>query len=167
MRGVSDPPVIRSVLPADVEAVARIYVQSANAGFGDLDETRVLDPDQVERWRVDLAATPPYRWWVATRDDAIVGFAGIGPSRDPVDPSIGELDTIGVESSHWRTGVGRALMSQALRHLSMDGYREAIVWTLADYPRGMGFYESTGWRRNGAVRADGRHICYAHPLPAA
>ncbi len=167
MRGVSDPPVIRSVLPGDVEAVARIYVESANVGFGDLDETRVLDPERVERWRSDLAATLPYRWWVATRDDVIVGFAGIGPSRDPVDPDVGELDTISVEPSHWRTGVGRALMSQALRHLSTDGYREAIVWTLADYPRGSGFYESTGWRRNGAVRANGRHICYAYPLPSA
>jgi len=167
MRGASDPPVIRSVLPADVEAVARIYVESANVGFRDLDKTRVLDSESVERWRSDLAAALPYRWWVATRDDVIVGFAGIGPSRDPVDSDLGELDTIGVEPRHWRTGVGRALMSNALRHLSTDGYREAIVWTLTDHPRGAGFYESTGWRSTGATRESGRHVCYAHALPAS
>ena len=167
MRGPADPPVIRSVLPADVEAIVRIYVESANVGFGDLDKKRVLDSERVERWRSDLAAPLPYRWWVATRDGAIVGFAGIGPSRDPIDPDLGELDTIAVEPSHWRTGVGRALMSQALRHLSADGYREAIVWTLANYPRGAAFYESTGWRANGAFRASGRHVCYAHPLPCS
>ena len=157
--------VIRSVLPADVATIARIYVESANAGFGDLEPRRVLDSERVERWRADLAAPLPHRWWVATRGSAIVGFAGIGPSRDPIDPTLGELDTIAVDPSHWRTGVGRALMSQALHHLSADGYREAVVWTLARYPRGAGFYESTGWTLNGAVRVDGRQVCYTHALP--
>ena len=93
MQDVADPPVIRSVLPTDVEAIARIYVESANVGFGDLDPKRVLDSERVERWRSDLAAPLPYRWWVATRNGVIVGFAGIGPSRDPIDPDLGELDT--------------------------------------------------------------------------
>ncbi len=166
MRDVAGRPVIRSVRPADVEAIARIYVESANVGFGDLEPKRVLDSERIDRWRSDLAAPVPHRWWVATRDGVIVGFAGIGPSRDPIDPNLGELDTIAVEPSHWRTGAGRALMSQALHSLAADGYRQAIVWTLANYPRGARFYESTGWQRNGAVRADGRHVCYAHALPS-
>ena len=156
---------IRSVLPADVETVARIYVESSNAGFADLQPKRLLDPERVERWRADLAAPLPQRWWVAVREGTIVGFAGIGPSRDPIDPTLGELDTIAIEPGHWRTGVGRRLMHQALKFLSADGYREAILWTLANYPRGAAFYQSMGWRPNGAVREDGRHVCYTHPLP--
>ncbi len=167
MGAVSSELVIRSALVADVETIARIYVESSNAGFGDLEPKRVLDSGRVERWRVDLAAPLPHRWWVAIRKGTIVGFTGIGPSRDPIDPTLGELDTIAVEQSQWRTGVGRALMSQALEFLSADGYREAILWTLANYPRAAAFYQSTGWRPNGAVREAGRQVCYAHPLPSS
>ncbi len=158
--------VIRRVVPQDAANIARIYIDSWNAGFGDLMRTRVLDPETIARWRVDLAAPLPHRWWAATREGAIVGFAGIGPSRDPIDPDLGELDTIAVAPDEWRTGVGRALMSHALHYLAEDRYREAILWTLARYPRGAGFYESTGWSANGAVRDGGREVCYSHPLPS-
>ena len=151
---------IRSVLPSDVETIARIYVESANEGFGTLEPERVLDTERVERWRQDLAAPLPHRWWVAVREGDIVGFAGIGPSRDPIDPGLGELDTIAVHPKHWRTGVGRALMEQTLWSLSADGYAHAIVWTLANYPLGARFYESTGWTRTGNSRAEGRHVSY-------
>lgn len=157
---------IRPVVPHDAATVARIYIDAWNAGFGDLMPKRVFDSETIGRWRVDLAAPVPHRWWAATREGVIVGFAGIGPSRDPIDPSLGELDTIAVEPSHWRTGVGRALMSQALHYLSSDRYREAILWTLARYSRGAAFYESMGWRPNGAVRDAGRQVCYTHPLPS-
>jgi GNAT superfamily N-acetyltransferase len=151
-------------MPEDAAAIARIYIDSWNAGFGDLMPKRALDAETVRRWRADLAAPLPHRWWTATRDGAVVGFAGIGPSRDPIDSTLGELDTIAVDPKHWRTGVGRALMARALHHLAADGYREAIVWTLASYPRGSGFYESTGWRPSGLLRDGGRQVRYGHPL---
>jgi GNAT superfamily N-acetyltransferase len=156
---------IRRAVPDDAEAVARIYVDSWNAGFGDLMGTLELDAERKSRWREALASPPPHRWWIAGRDDAIVGFSGIGASRDPVDASLGELDTIAVDPPFWRTGVGRALMDRALRALSGDGYREAVLWTVARYARGAAFYEATGWTPNGATRDDGRQVCYTHPLP--
>lgn len=156
-------PAIRQAVPGDAESVARIYVDSWNAGFAELMGKRELDSELVSRWRDDLASPPPHRWWVAERDGAIVGFAGIGPSRDPVDTSLGELDTIAVDPSSWLTGVGRALMSYALRALSADGYREAVVWTVASYSRGAGFYAATGWTPSGAVRDGGRQVCYTIP----
>jgi GNAT superfamily N-acetyltransferase len=156
--------VIRGAAAGDAPTIARIYVESWNAGFGSLMPRRELDSELVARWRSDLGAPLPQRWWLATRDDSAVGFAGIGPSRDPIDPGLGELDTIAVAVSQWRTGVGRALMAHALQHLAADGYREALLWTLASYPRGAAFYESMGWRSNGAVRAEGRQVCYTHSL---
>ena len=101
---------------------------------------------------------------MAEVDAIMVGFASIGPSRVPVDPSLGELDTIAVDPGWWRKGVGRALMSQSLRYLSEDGYAEAVVWTLADYPQGDAFYRATGWTPNGRSRDGGRQISYSHPL---
>ena len=155
---------IRDALATDAEAVARIYVDSWNDGYSHLMGSRKLEDNLIARWRHDLSVGLPYRWWVAERDDTIMGFVGVGPSRDPIDADLGEVDTIAVDSPYWRSGVGRALMSQALQSLCADGYREAVLWTLANYPRGQRFYEAMAWALDGAVRDDGRQVCYRHRL---
>jgi ribosomal protein S18 acetylase RimI-like enzyme len=185
---------IRTATAADAARVAQIYVDSWNAGFGDLMPPQVLEDDRIDRWAATLttaasaasaasadsqpaatsartrtgprvATTPRVaRWWVAARCGAIAGFVGIGPSRDPVDPELGELDTIAVDPAHWRSGVGTALMRTALGALDDDGYREAILWTLADYDRGQRFYLSTGWTPDGGTRDNGHQVSFRHRL---
>jgi GNAT superfamily N-acetyltransferase len=125
---------------------------------------RTVTPELIGRWRDDLAKPLPHRWWVAELDGAIVGFVGIGPSRDPIDPELGELDTIAVEPSHWRSGIGQRLMSIAIEHLIADSYHQAVVWTLANYPRGQRFYEATGWSLDGGTRDQDRQIRYRRNL---
>ena len=166
---ITDPLVIRPARAADAETVARIYVDSWNASFGELlsRSDRTVEPELVARWRRALSRSVPYRWWVAERCGAIAGFAGIGPSRDPVDPSIGELDTIAVDEPYWRTGVGSALIVVAHHHLAADGYRTAILWTVAGYRQGIAFYEEMGWRRDGGVRDRGRQIRFRRDPIAA
>ena len=151
---------IRPASAADAETVARIYVDSWNVSFGELlsRTDRTVTPDLVARWRRALDRPVPHRWWVAERAGTIVGCVGIGPSRDPVDPSIGELDSIFVDEPHWRKGVGSALIAVAHRHLLQDGYRTWILWTVSGYRQGIAFYEAMGWRRDGGVRDDGRQI---------
>ena len=157
---------IRPASAADAEVVVRIYIDSWNASFGELlsQADRTVTPELVARWRRDLARPVPHRWWVAERSGSIVACAGIGPSRDPVDPSIGELDSIFVDEPHWRTGVGSALIAVAHRHLARDGYRTAILWTVAGYRRGIAFYEAMGWRRDGGIRDQGRQIRFRREL---
>ena len=60
---------------------------------------RVLDPEQVARWSRDLDAGR-VQWWLAESGGSVVGFVGTGPSRDPIDPDLGELDTIAVAPPH-------------------------------------------------------------------
>ena len=157
---------IRPAVPDDAEAVARIYIDSWNAGFGELmsQANRTVTADRVERWRHDLAQQVPHRWWVAEHKGSIVAFAGIGPSRDPVDPQLGELYTIAIDPPYWRQGIGTALISLALQHLVSDGYREAVLWTVEGYERGIAFYEAMGWNRGGGVRDNGRQIGFRRDL---
>jgi GNAT superfamily N-acetyltransferase len=142
--------------------VARIYIDSWNEGFGALMPARTLTPEVVARWERDLTVSPRRHWWVAEVNEVIVGLIGICPSRDPLDPNLGELDTIAVDPAWWRAGVGRALMAVALRALEAAGYREAVLWTLANYAQGQRFYEATGWRVDGGVRDEGRQVCYRY-----
>lgn len=155
---------IRSAEKIDAATVAQIYVDSWNLGFADLMPVRRVDPELVARWGRDLVAPLPHRWWIAELNRAIAGFAGIGPSRDPLDPEIGELDTIAVDPSIWLHGVGRALMTTAVAYLAHDGYREAVLWTAAGYERGRIFYEKTGWHLDGGTRSEDSQVRYRRTL---
>lgn len=157
---ITDPLAIRPARAADAEAVARIYVDSWNASFGELlsRTDRTVEPGLVARWRRALSRSVPHRSWVAERSGAIVGCVQIGPSRDPVHPSIGELHSIFVDEPYWRMGVGSALCAIAHRHLVQDGYRTSILWTVAGYHQGIAFYQAMGWRRDGGTRDKGRQI---------
>ncbi|MDP9333056.1 MAG: GNAT family N-acetyltransferase [Actinomycetota bacterium] len=157
-------PVVRPALSDDARDVAAIYVESWNSGFAGLMPARTLTDELVAAWARNLTEAPPYRWWVAEIDAKVAGFAGICPSRDPVDSGLGELDTIAVHPSRWRSGVGRALMAVVIKHLIVDGYQEAILWTVAGYERGLAFYASTGWRRDGGTRDDARQVRLRHLL---
>ena len=155
---------IRPADRSDAEAITQIYIASWNVGFRGLMLQRQVDAALVARWEQDLLAPLSRRWWVAEVAGVIVGFAGIGPSRDPIDPEIGELDTIAVDPSMWRRGVGRALFSKVFHALVADGYREAVIWTLAGYLQGQRFYEAMGWRLDGASRDEGRQVRYHRSL---
>jgi ribosomal protein S18 acetylase RimI-like enzyme len=159
-------PTIRIVRASDASSIAQIYVDSWNLGFTGLMPARQLTTELVARWERDLAVPLPQRWWVAEVDTALVGFVGIGPSRDPIDPALGELDTIAVAPPSWRRGIGRALLTMAMRYLRADGYREGVLWTLAHYEQGQRFYEAAGWELEGGTRDAGRQVRYRHDLGA-
>jgi ribosomal protein S18 acetylase RimI-like enzyme len=158
------PPTIRTAGTSDASSIAQIYVDSWNMGFAGLLPARQVTAKLVARWESDLAVPIPHRWWAAEVDATIVGFVGIGPSRDPIDPALGELDTIAITPTYWRRGIGRALLAVALSYLRADGYRQAVLWTLAHYEQGQRFYEAAGWVLDGGVRDAGRQICYRHDL---
>src|SRR5690349_3313426 len=100
---------LRRATAEDAEGVAQVYVASWNKGFAHLLPPRVLDREQVARWERDLD-TGPSQWWLAESRTSVIGFAGTGPSRHPLDPDLGELDTVAVTPSAWRHGLGRRLM---------------------------------------------------------
>jgi len=165
----------RTAEPADAAAVARIYVDSWNAGFAGLLPDRVFDDAQVDRWREDLGSlgslsspgSPTTRWRIGEVDGIPVGFVGTGPSRDPVCDGIGELDTIAVDPARWHEGIGRHLLQAAHADLADAGFADAILWTLRDAARTRAFYAAAGWRPTGAARDDGRQIALGRVVAGA
>lgn len=156
---------LRSAGRSDALQVAHIYVRSWNVGFGDLMPVRSCDADLVARWERDLGAGGD--WRAATVGETVVGFAGTGPSRDPVVVGLAELHTIAVDPAWWRAGIGSRLMADAVARMEQAGYPRAVLWTVAGYRRGRAFYERTGWRASGEVRDGGRQLAFRRDLSPA
>jgi GNAT superfamily N-acetyltransferase len=87
----------------------------------------------------------------------VVGYTGCGASRDEDSPpEAGEIRSLFVSPSSWRSGVGRALLVAAVDELRDRGYTEAIVWSFADNLGANAFYEAQGFIADGATRAEER-----------
>lgn len=113
--------------------------------------------DPVEAWRPERISErlrdPGYderSMLVAAFGERIAGLIVCGPSRDhrSVTPE-GELMALYVQPSQWRRGVGRALVAGAVSELIEAGHQQAIVWTLAESPRNIAFYEALGFVLDG------------------
>jgi ribosomal protein S18 acetylase RimI-like enzyme len=90
--------------------------------------------------------------FLAEASGCVVGFVGTLASRDP--DADGELGEIYAVPEAWGTGAGHALMAAALEALAARGYRDAILYVLADNPRARAFYEREGWIADGTERTD-------------
>ncbi|HEX4907667.1 MAG TPA: GNAT family N-acetyltransferase, partial [Actinomycetes bacterium] len=87
---------------------------------------------------------------VAERAGKVIGFAVVGPSRDP--EGAGELYAINLDPAHWGTGAGRALLQAAQAELARLGVDETVLWVLTGNARARRFYEIAGWAADGAER---------------
>lgn len=150
------PILTRPALPEDALAVAMVRVGSWQAAYAGIIPDEVLDAmdprAQSERLRSRLA-DPASRFTtrVAERDGVIAGFTVTGPYRgDDVPVGTGEVLAIYVDPDHWSTGVGRALMDDALARLSAARLWPVLLWVLRDNARARRFYEKAGFAPDGA-----------------
>lgn len=99
------------------------------------------------------SAAVRFQTLVAVLDEAIVGFAAMGPRDFGADESaVGELYAIYVLPNIQGRGAGRALMTEAVDRLRSDGFVEAVLWVFEDNPRTRRFYEQTGWSADGGTK---------------
>jgi GNAT superfamily N-acetyltransferase len=96
-------------------------------------------------WADSLAAGRS-RLYVALVDGRVIGYAGVGPERDPQAPAnTGELYALFVHPDHWGTGAGRALTDAALADLRRTGCTAAWLWVLEANARARQFYTRYGF----------------------
>jgi GNAT superfamily N-acetyltransferase len=108
---------------------------------------------RAKRWRERLENPLPggRRIVVATANESIVGFAGVGPARDEAGER-GELYMINLAPTAWGRGIGSALLEQCVIDLAAFGHREAILWVLRQNARARRFYQREGWTQEGDRR---------------
>jgi L-amino acid N-acyltransferase YncA len=170
---------IRDATVEDADAIALVHVRGWQAAYRGRMPQEYLDALDVDAraagWGRWLAQPAPGRHVVVLEapTGAVVGFAGIGPTRDSdADPAlVGEIASIYVHPDHWGRGGGRLLMAEAVRRLARDRLREATLWVLDANDRARRFYEATGWRIDGARKTDESlgfpldEVRYRRPLP--
>lgn len=149
---------IRQAWPDDASAVAGVYVRSWRVAFAGLVPQHYLDAMdpalEESEWKTRIAET---RWpssgvLVAETEAGIIGFTGFGPCQET--PAIAEIGTLYALPEVWGTGIGKQLMLATLTTLRKAEYTQATLWVLEDNERARRFYETAGWRPDGAAVED-------------
>ena len=151
--------VIRQAQPADAAAIAHIEVDSWRAAYLGLipaaDLNALSVPAREASWLRILshAVAAGTRTWVLCAEDAGLGFASAGPTRDDDDPrDVGELYTIYLLPAAWGRGLGAALLDTAQADLARRRHWAMTIWVLEGNTRARRFYELAGFTRDGARR---------------
>ena len=85
---------------------------------------------------------------LAKDGDKVIGFADYGPCRDEDMREAGEVYAIYLLSAYYGKGIGARLMNAALQGLPDSD--KVVIWVLKGNERAIRFYESFGFRFDGA-----------------
>lgn len=141
----------RAATPADAVEIGAVATQSYVETFeglyrqGDLDAflPAAFGPAGLQAHVSD----PAYTIRVVTKDDAIVGFAKLGPVVFPGDWPEGavELHQLYVLKDHLGQGVGPALMDWAIATARAGGATDLLLSVYVDNHRAKRFYARYGF----------------------
>ena len=135
--------IIRAAIPADIQGIARVHVESWRETYAGIVPQAYLDgltPESREaQWQRTLEVGNPV--FVLQIADQIVGFVSCGATRN--EGYDGEVYALYLLKSQHGQGFGKALFQAALEALRSQGKRNVIVWVLADNPTRT-FYQRMG-----------------------
>lgn len=153
--------IIRPATVADAVEMGRLHVRGWQRGYAGLLPAVYLDSldpvNRAESWAriLQLPPVPGRTTLLAVVDGQIVGFAGIGPTRDDdQDPArIGEVYAIYTDPHRWGQGIGGRLMAESTARLAAAGFAAATLWVLDDNERAIRFYGHGGWSDDGTTKS--------------
>ncbi len=118
---------VRAATPDDGAAIRNVLLNSDLFGISDVE---CVDAMFVETW--ERPQPDGYRWLVAERAGAVIGFACYGP--ESLTQDTWDLFWICVASSARRQGAGRALLQAALHDALMHHARLMVIYTSSTPP---------------------------------
>jgi GNAT superfamily N-acetyltransferase len=146
---------LRPATDADLPGIGALHFHSRATAYADILSPAALahgSPEALgeywtERWKWE---GDTHRLTVADADGVLAGFTYLGPSEEA---GAAELSAIHAAPEFVGTGVGRALMADALPALARLGDR-AVLWVLAGNLRARRFYERGGWAADRTTRTE-------------
>lgn len=146
---------------SDAEGIARVHVFTWQNAYLGLIPGSFLQSLSVEQrttnWIKNIESPlPKSHTFVAEINGEIVGFLGIGSSRENDLADQGEVYAIYVLPGIQGRGIGTALMQAGLQALKIEGFTSAILWVLDGNLRTQAWYESHGWKSTNRSKIDQR-----------
>jgi ribosomal protein S18 acetylase RimI-like enzyme len=137
--------VIRQATNSDVAAIAHLHAESWRAAYRGLLSDDFLERrahgDRLATWqkKFSLRAGKPMFVLLAQEGARLAGFACVFPDEDAEFGSF--LDNLHVAPGITGQGVGKHLMSEAVRRLVAEGSRSGLyLWVMEQNHRGRRFY---------------------------
>lgn len=147
---------IRPARPADAPAVVTLRARVHPYLVRGVDSTRLM-----------IAKPPPGEHWtafVAEVDGHLVGWTSAYRNGTSSETDFGEVSLLHVHPEHRRTGIGSALLAEALAHLRPLGVRRVRTWALSE---SLPFAAKRGFEVSREVRYSALDLRDVPPLPAA
>jgi phosphinothricin acetyltransferase len=141
---------IRPATPADIPAITRIYAHAVKHGTASFELEPPDEAEMARRHHTLLDGGYPYI--VAEIDDALAGYAYAGPYRPRPAYRFSVEDSIYVDVSAQRRGVGRVLLEHLIEECERRGFRQmiAVIGDSAQAPS-IELHRALGFRMIGAV----------------
>jgi ribosomal protein S18 acetylase RimI-like enzyme len=112
--------VIRTATLEDLPVIRRLFEESVYEGQTRINDTGADIDNFAEAYPVDSEKNA---FWVAERNDEIVGMIGVQEVRDDV----AEVRRLRVDGAQRRRGIGTALMEQALTFCRDHSYVKIVL----------------------------------------
>jgi L-amino acid N-acyltransferase YncA len=143
---------IRPAVPADADAICRIYNQGIEDRQATL-ETALRTPDERRAWLE--GRSPRHPVLVADRGGALVGWASLNPfnPRACYD-HVGDF-SLYVERGARGSGVGRRLLEALIARARALGYHKLVLAAFPYNAAGCALYQRCGFRTVGIYREQG------------
>ena len=145
---------VRASKETDIDAITEIYTHHVRHGAGSFE---IDAPDAVEmaRRRLEVAGRGlPY--FVAEKDNVVVGYAYAALYRTRVAYRFTVEDSVYVHPDHTGEGIGAALLSRVIDACREGGYRQ-IVAVIGDSENvaSIRVHEKLGFQHAGVLRGVG------------
>ncbi len=136
---------IRIASKSDLPDVLGLYAQP------DLDDGKVLPVTDAERILERMSCYPNYRIYVAIRDDRVVGTFAllIMDNLGHLGAPSAIVEDVAVDQSLQRQGIGRVMMSHAIKLASESGCYKVMLSSNLKREQAHAFYRSLDFERHG------------------
>ncbi len=140
---------VRATVEADLPAITAIYAGAVAAGAGSLELKAPTTAEMTRRWRKRIDKGLPHL--VASRQDAVVGYAYLSRHRTSEAYRFLVEDSIFVAAHARGSGVGRALLAALIARCGGLTYRQMIALIAGANAPSVRLHERFGFRQVGLI----------------
>jgi len=148
---------IRLATELDAKSIGLVHIRSWQKAYEHYIPESILNnlshSERAQQWQSLIVQGTTVL--VLETNNHIVGFVSICKFRDESkDNASGEISAIYLDPNYWRKGYGARLCIAALKELSKTGYKEVLLWVMADNTQARLFYEKLGFQSTSKTKLE-------------